>query len=54
MKMQEIVNFLLENPEVIEKVMNGQASLLGVELDDVLSVIEGILGAGKLMNFYWH
>jgi len=51
--MQEIVNFLLENPEVIEKVMNGQASLLGVELDDVLSVIEGILGAGKLMNLFW-
>lgn len=51
--MQEIVNFLLENPEVIDKVMNGQASLIGVELDDVLSVIEGILDAGKLMNAYW-
>ncbi|MGN7942879.1 competence pheromone ComX [Virgibacillus sp. 6R] len=51
--MQEIVNFLLENPEVIEKVMNGQASLLGVELDDVLSVIEGILSTDKLMNYYW-
>jgi competence protein ComX len=51
--MQEIVNFLIENPDVLEKVVNGQASLLGVELDDVLGLIEGILGAGKLMNAYW-
>jgi competence protein ComX len=51
--MQEIVNFLIENPDVLEKVINGQASLLGVELDDVLGLIEGILGAGKLMNAYW-
>jgi competence protein ComX len=51
--MQEIVNFLIENPDVLEKVVNGQASLLGVELDDVLGLIEGILGAGSLMNFYW-
>jgi competence protein ComX len=51
--MQEIVNFLIENPDVLEKVANGQASLLGVELDDVLGSIEGILGAGSLMNFYW-
>lgn len=51
--MQEIVNFLIENPDVLEKVVNGQASLLGVELEDVLGLIEGILGAGSLMNFYW-
>ncbi|QGQ47841.1 competence pheromone ComX [Metabacillus sediminilitoris] len=51
--MQEIVNFLIENPDVLEKVVNGQASLLGVELDDVLGVIEGILGSASLKNFYW-
>ena len=51
--MQEIVNFLIENPDVLEKVVNGQASLLGVELDDVLGLIEGILGSGSLMNLYW-
>jgi competence protein ComX len=51
--MQEIVNFLIENPDVLEKVVNGQASLLGVALDDVLGVIEGILETGKLLNAYW-
>ncbi|QNF26865.1 MULTISPECIES: competence pheromone ComX [Metabacillus] len=52
--MQEIVNFLIENPDVLEKVVNGQASLLGVDLDDVLGVIEGILSSEKLVNLYWY
>ncbi|MGM0875517.1 MAG: competence pheromone ComX [Bacillota bacterium] len=51
--MQEIVNFLIENPDVLEKVVNGQASLLGVELDDVLGLIEGLLGSSSLKNLYW-
>lgn len=51
--MQEIVNFLIENPDVIEKVINGQASLLGVELDDVLGVIDGILGSDTIKMTYW-
>jgi competence protein ComX len=51
--MQEIVNFLLENPDVLEKVVNGEASLLGVDLDDVLGLVEGILETGKLLNTYW-
>lgn len=52
--MHDIVNFLMENPDVLEKVVNGQVSLLGVELDDVLGIIDGILGTGSLMNFYWY
>ncbi|MGM7722577.1 competence pheromone ComX [uncultured Metabacillus sp.] len=52
--MNEIVNFLIENPDVLEKVVNGQASLLGVDVDDVLGVVEGILGTGSLKNFYWY
>ncbi|PMC40640.1 competence pheromone ComX [Bacillus sp. UMB0899] len=51
--MQEIVNFLIENPDVLEKVVNGEASLLGVDLDDVLGLIEGIKEAGKLFSTYW-
>ncbi|WP_072578651.1 competence pheromone ComX [Bacillus weihaiensis] len=51
--MQEIVNFLIENPDVLEKVVNGQASLLGVDLDDVLGLVEGILGSGLLKSTYW-
>ncbi|MDQ0229776.1 competence pheromone ComX [Metabacillus malikii] len=52
--MQELVNFLIENPEVVEKVVNGEASLLGVDIEDVFSVVEGILGTGKLVNMYWY
>ncbi|WP_226669475.1 competence pheromone ComX [Metabacillus litoralis] len=51
--MQEIVNFLIENPEVLEKVVNGQASLLGVDIEDVLGLVEGIVGSGKLFSTYW-
>ncbi|MBM7605436.1 competence protein ComX [Metabacillus crassostreae] len=51
--MQEIVNFLIENPEVLEKVVNGQASLLGVDIEDVLGLVEGIVGSGTLKNYYW-
>lgn len=51
--MQEIVNFLVENPDVLQKVINGEASLLGVDLDDVLGLIEGIINAGNLKNYYW-
>lgn len=51
--MQDIVNFLIENPDVLEKVVNGEASLLGVDLDDVLGLIEGILDAGKMLSTFW-
>ncbi|WP_273130371.1 competence pheromone ComX [Bacillus weihaiensis] len=51
--MQEIVNFLIENPDVLEKVVNGQASLLGVDLDDVLGLVEGILNDNKLLSTFW-
>ena len=51
--MQDIVNFLIENPDILEKVVSGQASLLGVELDDVLGIIDRILGTGSLMNYFW-
>ncbi|MFC0270995.1 competence pheromone ComX [Metabacillus herbersteinensis] len=51
--MQEIVNFLIENPDVLEKVVSGEASLLGVELDEVLGLVEGFLNGSKTTNLYW-
>ncbi|ASB90579.1 competence pheromone ComX [Bacillus sonorensis] len=39
--MQEIVSFLVQHPEVLEQVIAGKASLLGVDQDQVLSLIEG-------------
>lgn len=47
--MQEIVNFLIENPDILEKVVNGQASLIGVEdSDELLGIITGLTDSLKL------
>lgn len=51
--MQEIVNFLIENPDVLEKVVSGEASLLGVDLDEVTGLVEGFLTGGKTLAGYW-
>lgn len=48
--MQEIVNFLIENPDILEKVVNGQASLIGVEdSDELLGIITGLTDGLKLL-----
>ncbi|WP_411333749.1 competence pheromone ComX [Metabacillus indicus] len=52
--MQEIVNFLVENPEIVEKVVNGEASLLGVKnVDEVLGLVEGLVSMGRTTNMFW-
>ncbi|MBP1081047.1 MULTISPECIES: competence pheromone ComX [Bacillus] len=40
--MQDIVNFLIQNPDVVEKVLEGKASLLGVNLDELNVITEGL------------
>jgi len=48
--MQEIVNFLIENPDILEKVVNGQASLIGVkDSDELLGIITGLTDGLKLL-----
>ncbi|MGO4897967.1 competence pheromone ComX [Bacillus sp. GM2] len=39
--MQEIVSFLVEHPEVLEQVIAGKASLIGVDKDQIFGLIEG-------------
>lgn len=52
--MQEIVNFLVENPEVVEKVASGEASLLGVKnVEEVLGLVEGLLNTARTTNMFW-
>ncbi|NPC93979.1 competence pheromone ComX [Bacillus sp. WMMC1349] len=53
--MQEIVSFLVQRPEVLEQVIDGKASLLGVDEDEILSLIEGIKELGKFGGrpTYW-
>ncbi|MBS2970330.1 competence pheromone ComX [Metabacillus sp. KIGAM252] len=53
--MQEIVNYLVENPEVLEKVVNGEASILGLDkLDDLKGLLEGLIDAGRTVNMFWY
>ncbi|MEK5272301.1 competence pheromone ComX [Aeribacillus sp. FSL K6-8394] len=51
--MQEIVNFLIENPDVLEKVVNGQASLIGVKLEELLGIIDGFVDTLSANYSYW-
>ncbi|MFC1286042.1 competence pheromone ComX [Bacillus paralicheniformis] len=39
--MQEIVSFLVQHPEILEQVINGNACLLGVDIEQLVSIIEG-------------
>lgn len=54
--MQEIVNFLIQNPEVDEKVLAGKASLLGLSADDLEVVKDSImvLGGREGGGGYWY
>lgn len=53
--MQEIINFLVQNPEVIEKIQNGTASLLGVNVDEVKAILDALSGENSLVKRmdYW-
>ncbi|MFY4775468.1 competence pheromone ComX [Metabacillus sp. RGM 3146] len=52
--MQEIVNYLVENPDVLEKVVSGHASILGLDhVDDVIGLVQGVLNTGKTVATYW-
>ncbi|MGD6817370.1 competence pheromone ComX [Metabacillus sp. 84] len=51
--MQDIVQYLLDNPDVVEKAMNGEVSILGVSLEELPSLIEGLFNATKTVAHYW-
>lgn len=52
--MQDIVQYLVENPEVVEKVKNGHASLIGVNLEDLQGLLDGFLNSAKTVAYYWY
>ncbi|MFN2744080.1 MULTISPECIES: competence pheromone ComX [Bacillus] len=39
--MQEIVSYLIQHPEVLEQIIKGNASLIGLDQDQILSIVEG-------------
>lgn len=42
--MQEIISFLVKHPEVLQQVIHGNASLLGVDHDQLLAIIKAFDG----------
>ncbi|MRI65891.1 competence pheromone ComX [Gracilibacillus thailandensis] len=50
--MEELVIYLLNNPEIIQQVKDGNASLIGVEKEEVHSIIKEV---DELItpNYYW-
>ncbi|MDF2606246.1 MAG: competence pheromone ComX [Bacillales bacterium] len=53
--MEKVISFLIENPEVLFKLKEGTASLLGVSAEEVFAIIEVFSAANdSLMKAgYW-
>lgn len=53
--LQEIIRFLAENPDVLEQVKEGTASLIGVSEDEKQAIlkafVQGVVGTGP--EEYW-
>lgn len=53
--MQEVINFLIGNPDVLEKLKNGTVSLLGVSFDEVKVIIDVLTGDSSIIKAgYWN
>lgn len=50
--MEEVISYLLSNPEIIQQVKDGTVSLVGVQEADVnliLNEVDGLISP----NYYW-
>nr|AAL59646.1 pre-ComX [Bacillus mojavensis]ABB51991.1 pre-ComX [Bacillus mojavensis] len=51
--MQEIVGYLVKNPEVLDEVMKGRASLLNIDKDPLKSIVDAFGGLQIYTNGNW-
>lgn len=51
--MRELIHFLVQNPEVVEKVKIGHASLLGVSSDELKAIIDILTSKPIFRVDYW-
>ncbi len=52
--MQEVVEYLLENPDVLFMVKEGTASLIGVSSEELKAILEVFFGESILpKSYYW-
>ncbi|MBU7591438.1 competence pheromone ComX [Metabacillus halosaccharovorans] len=50
--MDIIINYLIENPDILEKVKNGTASLLGVTEDEKSAILTSFNDL-NLQSYFW-
>ena len=51
--MQDIIHFLVQNPDVVQKVKEGTASLVGVSLDEVKIILDLVSDTFQMRAGYW-
>jgi len=52
--MQEIIQFLVNNPDVLVKVKEGTASLIGVNAEEVKAILDVFFGGSITPKaYYW-
>ncbi|WP_084787834.1 competence pheromone ComX [Anaerobacillus alkalidiazotrophicus] len=51
--MQEIIQFLIKNPDVLERVKNGLASLVGVSYEEVAAILNVFTNSGITRVELW-
>jgi competence protein ComX len=51
--MQEIIQFLVQNADVLQKVQEGTASLIGVSSEEVKAILEVFFGDSILPKTYF-
>lgn len=51
--MQEIVGYLVKYPEVLEEVMEGRASILNVNQEQLKSIIDAFKGLQVASTVHW-
>lgn len=52
--MQEVIQFLINNEEVLHKVKEGTASLIGVNAEEVKAILEIFFGGTVTPKaYYW-
>ncbi|MCY8506573.1 competence pheromone ComX [Bacillus atrophaeus] len=51
--MQEIVGYLVKYPDVLEEVIEGRASLLNVNKDQLKSIVDAFKGLQVSSTVHW-
>ncbi|GGK28666.1 hypothetical protein GCM10010965_21870 [Caldalkalibacillus thermarum] len=51
--MHEIIQFLIQHPEILEKLKNGSTCLIGLNEEEIKAIIEVFSQEGTVISKYW-